>query len=165
VSANALLKQCEQDAHDLSSVLWTRSQEVTFDIEGECEVAGSASELLSAMSNLIGNAIRYTPADQFIGVRWKLLPNGSAVFSVQDTGPGIAPEHIGRLTERFYRIDRSRSRDTGGTGLGLAIVKHVAQRHSAELLIESTPGKGSTFSITFPAQRIRQPKAELALAD
>ena len=108
------------------------------------------------MSNLIGNAIRYTPADQYIGVTWKMLPDGSAVFSVQDSGPGIAPEHIGRLTERFYRVDRSRSRDTGGTGLGLAIVKHVAQRHGAELLIESVPGKGSTFSITFPAQRIRQ---------
>jgi two-component system, OmpR family, phosphate regulon sensor histidine kinase PhoR len=117
------------------------------------------------MSNLIGNAIRYAPADQFIGVRWKLLPNGAALFSVQDSGPGIAPEHIGRLTERFYRVDRSRSRDTGGTGLGLAIVKHVAQRHSAELLIESTPGKGSTFSILFPAQRIRQTSAELVLTD
>jgi two-component system, OmpR family, phosphate regulon sensor histidine kinase PhoR len=165
VSAKALLKQCEQDARDLASVLWTRSQDVTFDIEGECDVAGSASELLSAMSNLIGNAIRYTPADQFIGVQWKLLPNGAALFSVQDSGPGIAPEHIGRLTERFYRVDRSRSRDTGGTGLGLAIVKHVAQRHSAELLIESTPGKGSTFSIMFPEQRIRQTSTELLLTD
>lgn len=165
VSARVLLKQCEQDARDLASVLWTRSQDVSFDMEGECDVAGSASELLSAMSNLIGNAIRYAPADQFIGVRWKLLLNGAALFSVQDSGPGIAPEHIGRLTERFYRVDRSRSRDTGGTGLGLAIVKHVAQRHSAELLIESTPGKGSTFSILFPAQRIRQTSAELVLTD
>ena len=165
VSARVLLKQCEQDARDLASVLWTRSQDVSFDMEGECDVAGSASELLSAMSNLIGNAIRYAPADQLIGVRWKLLPNGAALFSVQDSGPGIAPEHIGRLTERFYRVDRSRSRDTGGTGLGLAIVKHVAQRHSAELLIESTPGKGSTFSILFPAQRIRQTSAELVLTD
>lgn len=163
VSAKGLLTQCEQDARDLSSVLWARLQDVTFDIEGDCDVAGSASELLSAMSNLIGNAIRYTPADQFIGVRWKLLPNGAALFSVQDSGPGIAPEHIGRLTERFYRVDRSRSRDTGGTGLGLAIVKHVAQRHSAELLIESTPGKGSVFSILFPPQRIRQTSAVLAL--
>jgi two-component system, OmpR family, phosphate regulon sensor histidine kinase PhoR len=165
VSARALLKQCEQDACDLASVLWMRSRDVSFDMEGECDVVGSASELLSAMSNLIGNAIRHTPSDQFIGVRWKLLPNGAALFSVQDSGPGIAPEHIGRLTERFYRVDRSRSRDTGGTGLGLAIVKHVAQRHSAELLIESTLGKGSTFSIMFPAQRIRQTSAELVLTD
>jgi two-component system phosphate regulon sensor histidine kinase PhoR len=84
-----------------------------------------------------------------------LLPHGPAVFAVKDAGPGIAPEHIARLTERFYRVDRSRSRDTGGTGLGLAIVKHVAQRHGAELGIESVPGKGSTFSITFPTQRVR----------
>jgi two-component system phosphate regulon sensor histidine kinase PhoR len=163
VSAKTLMAQCEQDAGDLSSVLWTRSQDVVFDLQGDCEIAGASSELLSAMSNLIGNAIRYTPADQYIGVIWKLLPDGSAVFSVQDSGPGIAPEHIGRLTERFYRVDRSRSRDTGGTGLGLAIVKHVAQRHGAELSIESVPGKGSTFSITFPAQRIRQAAAQEAL--
>lgn len=84
------------------------------------------------------------------------LPDGSVEFSVRDTGPGIAPEHIPRLTERFYRIDRSRSRDTGGTGLGLAIVKHVAQRHGAELTIASTPGHGSKFSIIFPLERVRQ---------
>ena len=83
------------------------------------------------------------------------LPDGRVTCSVEDTGPGITPEHIPRLTERFYRVDRSRSRDTGGTGLGLAIVKHVAQRHGAELKIESTPGKGSTFTIIFPANRIR----------
>jgi two-component system phosphate regulon sensor histidine kinase PhoR len=74
---------------------------------------------------------------------------------VHDSGPGIAAEHIPRLTERFYRVDRSRSRETGGTGLGLAIVKHVAQRHGAELRIESTPGKGSTFALIFPANRVR----------
>jgi len=74
---------------------------------------------------------------------------------VQDSGPGIAAEHIPRLTERFYRVDRSRSRETGGTGLGLAIVKHVAQRHGAELRIASTPGSGSTFAIVFPASRVR----------
>jgi two-component system phosphate regulon sensor histidine kinase PhoR len=84
------------------------------------------------------------------------LPDGRAEFSVTDNGPGIAPELLPRLTERFYRVDRSRSRDTGGTGLGLAIVKHVAQRHAAELKIESTPGKGSVFSVIFPAQRVRK---------
>ena len=77
------------------------------------------------------------------------------MFSVHDTGPGIAPEHIPRLTERFYRVDRSRSRETGGTGLGLAIVKHVLQRHGATLDIASTLGKGSVFSVTFPANRLR----------
>jgi two-component system phosphate regulon sensor histidine kinase PhoR len=85
------------------------------------------------------------------------------MLSVEDTGPGIAPEHLPRLTERFYRVDRSRSRDTGGTGLGLAIVKHVAQRHGAELRIDSVPGKGSVFSIVFPASRARA-MAQRALA-
>jgi two-component system phosphate regulon sensor histidine kinase PhoR len=83
------------------------------------------------------------------------LPDSRAEFSVSDTGPGIASEHLPRLTERFYRVDRSRSRDTGGTGLGLAIVKHVCQRHGAQLKIESTLGKGSTFSIIFPAERVQ----------
>ena len=78
------------------------------------------------------------------------------MFSVRDTGPGIAPEHIPRLTERFYRVDRSRSRETGGTGLGLAIVKHVFQRHGATLDIASTLGKGSVFSVSFPAGRLRR---------
>ena len=84
-------------------------------------------------------------------------------MAVRDTGAGIAAEHLPRLTERFYRVDRSRSRDTGGTGLGLAIVKHVAQRHGAELRIDSVPGKGSVFSIVFPASRVRA-MAELSLA-
>jgi len=87
----------------------------------------------------------------------KPTATGGLTFCVSDTGFGIAPEHIPRLTERFYRVDRSRSRDTGGTGLGLAIVKHVAQRHGAELAIESLPGKGSTFSIHFPSSRVRGP--------
>ena len=86
---------------------------------------------------------------------WRLLADGRGEFVVKDTGPGIAAEHIPRLTERFYRVDRSRSRETGGTGLGLAIVKHVAQRHSAELHIESQPGRGSSFSIIFPSSRVR----------
>ncbi len=155
VSVPTLLAQCEQEARDLSSLLWTRPQALCFTQDGAAEIAGSATELHSAMSNLIGNAIRYTPADKGIAVHWQTLPDGSAVFSVKDQGPGIAPEHIPRLTERFYRVDRSRSRETGGTGLGLAIVKHVAQRHGAELGIESLPGAGSRFSIHFPAQRVR----------
>ncbi|MDP3654269.1 MAG: phosphate regulon sensor histidine kinase PhoR [Rhodoferax sp.] len=162
VSVAALMAQCQQDAHDLSSVLGARTQDIGFEVDGECEVSGSGAELLSAMSNLIGNAIRYTPVDKTIRVCWKTTPEGGARFSVQDTGPGIAPEHIARLTERFYRVDRSRSRDTGGTGLGLAIVKHVAQRHGAELGIDSVPGKGSHFSITFPAQRVRRLRLVLA---
>ncbi len=90
-----------------------------------------------------------------IHVTWAMLTDGRGEFRVKDTGPGIAPEHLPRLTERFYRVDRSRSRESGGTGLGLAIVKHVAQRHGAELRIESQPGHGSCFSILFPAARVR----------
>ena len=119
------------------------------------EIAGVPAELHSALSNLVSNAIRYTPPGGAIQVGWTGLADGGAEFFVQDSGPGIAPEHLPRLTERFYRVDRSRSRDTGGTGLGLAIVKHVAQRHGAELKIDSTPGKGSRFSIVFPATRVR----------
>jgi two-component system phosphate regulon sensor histidine kinase PhoR len=155
VPVSALMAQCEQDGKDLSRVLWSQGQALNFHVSAPSEIAGSASELQSAMSNLIGNAIRYSPADKSIEIRWDVQDEGGAVFSVQDYGAGIAPEHIPRLTERFYRIDSSRSRETGGTGLGLAIVKHVTQRHGAELEIESTPGKGSRFSIRFPAQRVR----------
>jgi two-component system phosphate regulon sensor histidine kinase PhoR len=155
VPVSALMAQCEQDGKDLSQVLWSKGQTLNFHVSAPSEIAGSASELQSAMSNLIGNAIRYSPADKSIEIRWDLLEDGAAIFSVQDFGAGIAPEHIPRLTERFYRIDSSRSRETGGTGLGLAIVKHVTQRHGAELEIESTPGKGSKFAIRFPAQRVR----------
>ncbi len=155
-----LMRQLEQEAVALNAVLSPasdRQHKLVFDCAMEGEIAGSVNELLSAMGNLIGNAIRYTPAGGEITVRAALLPTARAVFSVSDSGPGIAAEHIPRLTERFYRVDHSRSRDTGGTGLGLAIVKHVAQRHGAELKIESTPGKGSVFSITFPNNRVRSP--------
>ena len=164
VAVSALMAQCEQDAHDLSRLLWTHSHPLHFTANAACEIAGSASELHSAMSNLIGNAIRYSPPDMAIEISWNSMADGSAVFSVKDYGAGIAPEHIPRLTERFYRVDRSRSRETGGTGLGLAIVKHVAQRHGAELDIESAPGKGSRFSISFPAQRVRLAAAETSVA-
>lgn len=115
---------------------------------------GEERELISAMSNLISNAIRYTPAGGSIKVVWHLDQDGVGEFIVQDTGPGIAPEHLPRLTERFYRVDRSRSRETGGTGLGLAIVKHIATRHQATLLIDSKIGAGSTFRLQFPNSRI-----------
>ena len=150
----ALLAHCEQEARALGNAL-RKKQELRFAAAPEGEVAGSQSELLSALSNLVSNAVRYTSAGGAIDVGWQPLEDGRAVFSVRDTGPGIAPEHLPRLTERFYRIDRSRSRETGGTGLGLAIVKHVVQRHGAELKVESTPGAGSTFSIVFPAVRLR----------
>ncbi|MFY3385698.1 phosphate regulon sensor histidine kinase PhoR [Paracidovorax sp. MALMAid1276] len=157
----ALLTRCEDEGRALSALL-TQNQAphvLQFPSEDqlrtEGDIAGVSAELQSAMSNLISNAVRYTPAGGSITVEWLRLADGSAVFSVRDTGPGIAPEHIPRLTERFYRVDRSRSRETGGTGLGLAIVKHVLQRHGAALDIRSTVGKGSVFSVTFPANRLR----------
>lgn len=156
MTTRALLAQCEQDARGLSAVLAPRSHRIEFENGPDCELAGVQSEVYSAMSNLVTNAIRYTPDTGLIRVSWKLLQDGRGEFTVNDSGPGIAPEHLPRLTERFYRVDRSRSRETGGTGLGLAIVKHVAQRHGAELHIKSQLGQGSCFSITFPAVRVRR---------
>ena len=162
-SVALLLRQCEDEARGLSVAL-TRAQNRPHVIEfpdsppGAAlgDIAGAATELQSAFSNLLANALRYTPAGGRVTVRWEKNADGSATFSVQDAGPGIDPAHLSRLTERFYRVDRSRSRDTGGTGLGLAIVKHVLQRHGATLAVRSTVGSGSVFSVTFPAQRLRQ---------
>jgi len=153
-----LMAQCAREAEALSGMVTAgqaKSHVLRFGPMPEGMVAGASSELLSAMSNLVSNAVRYTPAGGRIEVRWQPLPDGRAEFSVKDTGPGIAAEHISRLTERFYRVDPSRSRETGGTGLGLAIVKHVVQRHGAELQIDSTVGQGSRFAIVFPANRLR----------
>jgi two-component system phosphate regulon sensor histidine kinase PhoR len=130
---------------------------------------GSAEELRSAFFNLISNAVRYTPENGEIEVSWS-QHDSEPVFAVRDTGIGIEPHHIPRLTERFYRVERSRSRASGGTGLGLAIVKHVLSRHQARLEIESEPGKGSTFTAAFPSTRslirppqpVREPAAESA---
>ena len=119
------------------------------------EVAGVEAEILSAVGNLVNNAIRYTPAGGRIEVSWVARNGGDAVLEVRDNGIGIAREHLPRLTERFYRVDGSRSRETGGTGLGLAIVKHVMQRHGGELEVESEPGKGSCFRLIFPYARVR----------
>lgn len=116
------------------------------------DLVGSEAELASAFGNLISNAIRYTPAGGKVTLSWRDGPDG-AFFSVEDTGLGIAPEHIPRLTERFYRVDRSRSRETGGTGLGLAIVKHALARHQASLDIESKVGTGSRFTVRIPPGR------------
>jgi two-component system phosphate regulon sensor histidine kinase PhoR len=125
---------------------------------------GNREELRSAFGNLVSNAIRYTPEGGRITLAWSMRDDGDGRFEVQDTGIGVAPEHISRLTERFYRVDKSRSRETGGTGLGLAIVKHVLLRHDARLDIESEVGQGSTFSAVFPASRIATPKQEPAKA-
>jgi len=129
--------------------------EIVCQSQGGGHLVGAEEELASALTNLVSNAVRYTPPGGRIEIRWTTEPAGGGVFSVSDTGPGIEAQHLPRLTERFYRVDRSRSRETGGTGLGLAIVKHVATRHQAQLIIESEVGKGSRFAIAFPAKRLR----------
>jgi len=128
---------------------------IRLDIHSSDGLHGNEDELHSAFGNLVSNAIRYTPEGGEIALRWTKQPDGAA-FEVSDSGLGIDAQHIPRLTERFYRVDRGRSRETGGTGLGLAIVKHILTRHQAKLEIESTPGEGSTFRAVFPAQRLIQ---------
>ena len=130
------------------------THEIVLDPGPPAHLVGSQEELRSAFANLVSNAVRYTPEHGRIGLAWRIEPDGAGVFEVSDSGIGIAPEHIPRLTERFYRVDRGRSRATGGTGLGLAIVKHVLLRHQAELRITSEPGKGSTFAAHLPAARV-----------
>jgi two-component system phosphate regulon sensor histidine kinase PhoR len=123
------------------------------DIGSSAGLRGNARELRTAFSNLITNAVRHTPNQAQIRVKWQ-VDHAGAHLSVTDTGEGIAARHIPRLTERLYRVDASHSRDTGGTGLGLAIVKHVLERHEAELEIISTVGGGSTFTCHFPPERV-----------
>jgi two-component system, OmpR family, phosphate regulon sensor histidine kinase PhoR len=158
VPLNRLLQQVEAEAKSISQ----GRHVLMFDEPDGVVVAGIESELLSAIGNLVQNAVRYTQSGGRIEVTWRQMADGSGQLSVSDTGPGIAREHLSRLTERFYRVDGSRSRDTGGTGLGLAIVKHVIQRHGGELTIESEVGKGSTFRLAFPAARTRVPEDRVA---
>jgi two-component system phosphate regulon sensor histidine kinase PhoR len=134
---------------------------ITLDVAAETWLTASDEELRSALTNLISNAVRYTPDGGEVTIGWRLR-GGEAVFSVRDSGIGIEQQHIPRLTERFYRVDRSRSRETGGTGLGLAIVKHVLNRHHARLEIASEPGRGSTFDAVFPEERLLAPPAREA---
>ncbi len=126
---------------------------LNLDIDSHCDLIGSDMEIASAFSNLITNAIKYTPKGGIITIGWH-EENDQALFSVQDNGIGIDPKHLPRLTERFYRVDSARSRQTGGTGLGLAIVKHVLMQHSAHLEITSKENEGSTFTAVFPKERL-----------
>lgn len=151
VSLDGLLTRVDSDAQALSA----GRHQIHVQNGTQVDIAGVESELLSGVANLVTNAVRYTPEGGDIDVSWRLQADGSGELSVCDTGLGIAREHLARLTERFYRVDGSRSRETGGTGLGLSIVKHVVQRHGGELLIQSEPGKGSKFRIVFPAVRVR----------
>ena len=146
-----MLVQIEEDAKALSA----GRHEFQFECGDATQVAGAEGELASAIGNLVNNAVRYTPEGGAIRVTCRLKNGGGGEISVADTGIGIEREHLPRLTERFYRVDSSRSRDTGGTGLGLSIVKHVVQRHGGELDIQSEPGKGSVFRIELPAARVR----------
>ena len=149
-----LAEALKSDAESLSR----GRHNIQLELDSQAGLKGNLQEVRSALGNLVSNAVRYTPDGGKITLAWR-EQGDEGVFSVTDTGEGIAPEHIPRLTERFYRVDRSRSRETGGTGLGLAIVKHVLTRHGARLDIQSIPGKGSTFSVAFPAQRVQRPSA------
>ena len=152
VPLKSVLDRVAVDANGLSS----GRHVLEFPAGTHLQIAGAQEELFSAINNLVGNAVRYSPDGATIKLSCDVQADGAGVIAVTDTGPGIAREHQPRLTERFYRVDGSRSRDTGGTGLGLAIVKHVVQRHGGELDIQSELGKGSTFRLVFPAVRVRQ---------
>jgi len=149
VNVQSLLARVKADADALSG----GRHHVTLDAMEGFDIAGAESEIASAFGNLASNAVRYTPEGGTVRLIWR-ASDGGAEFTVEDTGVGIEPQHIARLTERFYRVDRGRSRETGGTGLGLAIVKHALLRHQATLEIQSEPGKGSRFSARFPARRV-----------
>jgi two-component system phosphate regulon sensor histidine kinase PhoR len=162
LTLNQLVQSCQQEAIGLSSTITQGAtpQVIQFDVAEPLQAAvllGEPRELQSALSNLVSNAVRYTPAGGRIHVTVDKGADGSLIFEVRDTGAGIAAEHLPRLTERFYRVDRSRSRESGGTGLGLAIVKHVMQRHGGSLSISSEVGKGSCFKLTLPASRWSNP--------
>lgn len=146
-----LLDEVKRDTEVLSAGRHT----IELDAHQAAAMLGSAKELRSAFDNLASNAVRYTPEGGRIRLAWRVLADGAGVFSVEDNGIGIEAQHLPRLTERFYRVDRGRSRAGGGTGLGLAIVKHVLTRHQATLDIASEPNKGSKFSVRFPPRRVR----------
>jgi two-component system phosphate regulon sensor histidine kinase PhoR len=149
VAVRALLERVRSEAEALSA----GKHRISLSVQGEQDLVGAESEISSAFLNLATNAVRYTPKGGEIRLHWRSTGEGGE-FSVEDTGIGIEPEHIPRLTERFYRVDRSRSRETGGTGLGLSIVKHVLVRHQAVLQVRSDIGKGSRFSVHFPPARL-----------
>ena len=161
LAVEPLLAQVLADAQLLSA----GRHRIEMTAQPDCEVAGIQSELASAIGNLVTNAIRYTPAGGAIEMAWRIREqDGCAEFEVRDTGIGIGREHLPRLTERFYRVDGSRSRETGGTGLGLTIVKHVAQRHGGELDMQSELGRGSRFKLVLPAARVRMNDVKVSAA-
>jgi two-component system phosphate regulon sensor histidine kinase PhoR len=135
------------------SILDAKNHKIKYQIDSSLTIYGSKKEIESAFLNLITNAVRYTDKDGFISISWGLI-NGLPIFEVRDTGSGIQQKHINRITERFYRVDTDRSRDTGGTGLGLSIVKNIIKKHDGELKITSAIGKGSSFKLIFTKESI-----------
>jgi two-component system phosphate regulon sensor histidine kinase PhoR len=156
IAVSTLMQRAHVDAVALSA----GRHALAFNGGQDAQVAGDEEELFSALNNLVVNAVRYTPSGGRVDVCWLWRDDAAGVIEVRDTGIGIAREHLSHLTERFYRVDSSRSRDTGGTGLGLSIVKHVAQRHGGEIDVQSEPGKGSTFRIVLPPSRVRRVAAK-----
>jgi two-component system phosphate regulon sensor histidine kinase PhoR len=156
VAMSPLLDSLRQEAEAVSHGRHAIAVHITTDTD----LRGSTKDLHSAFSNLVSNAARYTPSGGNIVIGWSATLDGGAVFSVRDSGLGIPAQHLARLTERFYRVSSSRSRETGGTGLGLSIVKHVLNVHQARLLIESEPGQGSIFSCVFDASRVLAPDGD-----
>jgi two-component system phosphate regulon sensor histidine kinase PhoR len=155
VAIGTLLTQMQESMDQM-----TTEHSVSFEIDPALQIVGYEDPLKSVLTNLVSNAIRYTPSGGSITVRWYEDAKG-AHYEVEDTGIGIAQAHIGRLTERFYRVDTARSRETGGTGLGLAIVKHILERHQAKLVIKSQVQKGSIFRCDFsPSRIVRKPISE-----
>jgi two-component system, OmpR family, phosphate regulon sensor histidine kinase PhoR len=153
VMMHSLLESIQTDARALSN----GRHEISLELDSNKDIVGYYNELRSALSNLVFNSVKYTPEGGKIVLRW-YEENKRGYFSVRDNGIGIAPHHIPRLTERFYRADPSRNAETGGTGLGLAIVKHVLLQHNSELRIDSQLGKGSTFICEFPLRIMREPQ-------
>jgi two-component system phosphate regulon sensor histidine kinase PhoR len=150
IDVAALLAQLRQDV----LARGTHPGQVRVQVESQLRLLGEEAQIHSAFANLVDNAVKYTPAEGSISIRWWADDEGGHM-AVTDTGIGFGAEHLPRLTERFYRVDSARSRATGGSGLGLAIVKHVLQRHGGRLQIESTEGRGSTFTCHFPRERLQ----------
>ncbi|KOO07198.1 phosphate regulon sensor histidine kinase PhoR [Vibrio hepatarius] len=150
VNVPAMLEVLEKEAASLSG---DQEHKLKFEVDEKLRVLGDEDQLRSAISNLVYNAVKYTPAGAEINVRWYKTPQG-ACLEVQDSGDGIEPQHLHRLTERFYRVDKARSRDTGGSGLGLAIVKHALTHHDSHLNIQSQVGVGSKFSFVLPKRLV-----------
>jgi two-component system phosphate regulon sensor histidine kinase PhoR len=146
---NTMINKIKKDI----SVLDAKNHKIKYQINNDLKIYGSKKEIESAFTNLITNAIRYTDKNGSVTISWGLI-NGLPIFEVRDTGNGIEQKHINRITERFYRVDLDRSRDSGGTGLGLSIVKNIIKQHDGELKISSEVGKGSSFKLIFSKESI-----------